>query len=141
MQEIYLLLWDTPHGTVHKKVHNASEEFFCMSDNFMARPNQIPYLILLTPTVKGNHNASVTIFGLIWFLGPHVILNVLLLFVLVLQAVRHAQIMRRCGLKQVCCYNPVPTSVSGQSIPRHWVPNPHSLSPTRQSNMPMTWDE
>ena len=66
-----------------------------MSDNFMACPNHIPYLILLTPTVKGNHNASVTIFGLIWFLGPHVILNVLLLFVLGLQAVRYARIMRR----------------------------------------------
>ena len=59
----------------------------------------------------------------------------LLLFVLGLQAVRHAQIMERCGLEQVCCSNPVPTSDSGQSSPRLWVPNPYSLNPKRQSNM------
>ena len=48
---------------------------------------------------------------------------------------RHAQIMRRCGLKQVFCYNPVPNSDSGQSKPRLWLPNPYSLSLTRRSNM------
>ena len=63
------------------------------------------------------------------------VLLLLLLFVLGLQAVRHARIMRRCGLEQVCCSNPVPTSVSGQFSPRLWVPNSYSLSPTRQSNM------
>ena len=57
------------------------------------------------------------------------------MFVLGLQDVRHAQIMRRCGLKQVCCSNPVLTSDSGQSSPRLWVPNPYSLIPTRRSNM------
>ena len=59
----------------------------------------------------------------------------LLLFVLGLQAVRHAWIMRQCGLEQVCCSNPVPTSDSGQSSPILWVPNLYSLSPTRRSNM------
>ena len=49
--------------------------------------------------------------------------------------VRHAQIMRRCGLEQVCCSYSVPTSDSGQSRPRLWVTNLHSLSPTRQSKM------
>ena len=58
-----------------------------------------------------------------------------LMFVLGLQAVRHARIMRRCGIEQVCCSNQVPTSDSGQSSPRLWVPNPYYLSPTRRSNM------
>ena len=61
--------------------------------------------------------------------------NVMLLFVLGLQAVRRDRIMRRCGIKQVCCSNPVPTLDSGQSIPRLWVPNPYSLRMTRRSNM------
>ena len=47
---------------------------------------------------------------------------------------RHAQIMRRCGLEQIRCSNLVPTSDSGQSSPRLWVPNRYTLSPTRQSN-------
>ena len=63
------------------------------------------------------------------------LLLLLLFFLLGLQDVRHAQIMRRCGLEQVCCSNPVPTSESGKSRPRLWVPNPYSLSPTRRSNM------
>ena len=67
------------------------------------------------------------------------LLLLLLLFVLGLQAIRHAQIMRRCGLEQVCCSNPVQTSDSGQSSPRLWVPNPYSISPTRQSNMHLQW--
>ena len=54
---------------------------------------------------------------------------------------RHAWIMRRCGLEQICCSNLVPTSYIGQSSPRLWVPNPHSLILTRRSNMPMTRDE
>ena len=33
----------------------------------------------------------------------------------------------------------VPTSDSGQSIPRLWVPNPYSLSPTRQSKPAFQW--
>ena len=61
--------------------------------------------------------------------------GVVLLFVLGLQAVRHARIMSRCGLKQVCCSNPIPTSDSGQSSLRLWFSNPYSLSLTRQSNM------
>ena len=61
--------------------------------------------------------------------------STVLLFVLSIQAVRHAQIMRQCGLEQVCCSNPVPTSDSGQSSPRLWVSNPYYLSPTRRSNM------
>ena len=44
--------------------------------------------------------------------------SMLLLFVLGFQAVRHARIMRRCGLEQVCCSNLVPTSDRGQSSPR-----------------------
>ena len=48
---------------------------------------------------------------------------------------RHARIMRRCGLKQVCCSNPIPTSDIGQSRPRIWVPNPYYFSPTKRSNM------
>ena len=48
---------------------------------------------------------------------------------------RHAQIMKQCGLKHTWCSNPVPTSDSGQSSPRLWVPDPHYLSPKRQSNM------
>ena len=62
-------------------------------------------------------------------------LMVVLLFVLGLQAVRHARIMRRCGLEQFCCSNPVTTSDSGESSPRLWVTNQYSLSPTRRSNM------
>ena len=61
--------------------------------------------------------------------------RLLLLFVIGLQAVRHAWIMRRCGLEQICCSNPVPTSDSGQSSPGRWVPNPYYLSLTRRSNM------
>ena len=33
----------------------------------------------------------------------------------------------------------VPTSDSGQSSPRLWVPNPYSLSPTRQSKPAFQW--
>ena len=51
---------------------------------------------------------------------------------------RCARVMRRCGLKQMCCSNPVPTSDSVQSSPRIWVPNPHYWSPTRRSKIPMT---
>ena len=55
---------------------------------------------------------------------------------------RYAWIMRWCGLEQVLfCSNPVPTPDSGQPSPRLWAPNPHYLSPTRQSCMPMTRDE
>ena len=70
---------------------------------------------------------------------PILLCCLLLLFVLGLQAVRHAQIMRRCGLEQVCCSNPVPTSDSGQSSPRFWVPNPNYLSPTRRSKPAFQW--
>ena len=66
---------------------------------------------------------------------PRLLLLLLLLFVLGLQAVRHARTMRRCGLEKICSSNPVPTSDSGQSSPRLWVPNPYSLSLTRRSNM------
>ena len=55
---------------------------------------------------------------------------------------RHDQIMRWCGLEQVLfCSNPVPTLDSGQPRPRLCVTNPHSLSQTRRSSMPMTRDE
>ena len=54
---------------------------------------------------------------------------------------RHARIMRPCGLEQICCCNPVPTSDSGQASPRLWVPNSHSLSPTIRSIMPITRDD
>ena len=55
---------------------------------------------------------------------------------------RHAQIMRWCGLEQVLfCPKPVPTSDSDQPSPRLWLPNPHYLSPTRRSSMPMTRDK
>ena len=54
---------------------------------------------------------------------------------------RNAQIMRWCGIEQICCSNPVPISDSGQPRPRLWGPNSHSLSPTRRSSLPMTRDE
>ena len=47
---------------------------------------------------------------------------------------RHARIMRRCGIEHIYGSNLVPTSDSGQSSPRLWVTNPHSLSLTRRSN-------
>ena len=74
----------------------------------------------------------------------HIIMNCLPLvaqlvwyccFFLVSRPGRHARIKRRCGLEQVCWSNLVPTLDSGQSIPRLWVPNPYSLSPTWRSNM------
>ena len=50
----------------------------------------------------------------------------------------HAWITRRFGIEQICFSNPVPPSDSGQSSPRLWVTNPHSLSLTRRSSMPIT---
>ena len=42
---------------------------------------------------------------------------------------RHVQIMRRCGLEQIFCSNPVPTSDSGKSIPRYLVAQPAFFKP------------
>ena len=61
------------------------------------------------------------------------------LFLLGLQAVRHTQIMRRCGLEQVWCSNPVPTLDSGQSITRLCVPNLYYLSLMRRSKPAFQW--
>ena len=46
-----------------------------------------------------------------------------------LRTSRHAQIMRRCGLEHIYYSIPVPTLDSGESIPRLWMPNPHSFKP------------
>ena len=50
----------------------------------------------------------------------------------------HSLIIRWCGMEQVLlCSNPVPTLDRGQPRPIIWVPNPHSLRPTRRISMPI----